>query len=240
MKKRLVLAIGLLGCASASDLNVLYSRGLKAARKDDWSTAMKDLAQFTSAACWTSKPDRRCREAFLALARGHERAGAPAKAWTSYDRALALPPHDKDAVVQESLQRVQTELADKLHASSDHGPVLVRYRDEVPDEYTLRSVTLTIDFTTQATRDKNAAELHSPDYTQLLAGPLPAGQHVLVVESVHDCKPGMDVPCARSRLHRSFAFESLPKEPTTVEVRAYADPGEDGAPAFPTAALTTR
>jgi hypothetical protein len=242
MRKALVfVAASMLGaCASASDLNVLYSRGLKAARKDDWAVAMKDLSQFTSATCWTAKPDQRCREAYLALARGHERAGAPAKAWASYDRALVLPPHERDAVVQESLQRVQTEVVDRLHQASEHGPVLLRYRDEVPDEYTLRSVTVTIDFTTQATRDKNAGELHSPDFTQLLAGPLAAGQHVLVVESVHDCKPGQDVPCTRSRLHRSFAFESLPKEPTTLEVRSYAEPGEGGAPATPSAALTTR
>jgi len=239
MKKVLLLAL-VAGCASASDLNILYNRGLKAARKDDWDTAMKDLSQFTSATCWTAKPDHRCREAFLALARGHERAGAPAKAWTSYDRALALPPHDRDAVVQEDLQRVQTELADKLHTAADHGPVLVRYRDEAPDEYSLRSVTLTVDFTTQATRDKNAAELHSPDFVQLLAGPLPSGEHVLLVEVVHDCKAHQGVPCARSVLHRSFAFDTLPKEPTTLEVRTYADAGEAGQPATPMAALAVR
>src|SRR5215510_1128347 len=132
MRKVIFWALALAACASASDLNVLYSRGLKAARKDNWDSAMKDLSQFTSATCWTSKPDQRCREAYLALGRGHERAGAAAKAWTSYDRALSLPPHDRDEVVQESLQRAQTELADKLRTSADHGPVLVRYKDEAP------------------------------------------------------------------------------------------------------------
>jgi hypothetical protein len=234
----LVLVHG--ACASKSDLSALYKQGIKAARKDDWDTAMKNLSQFTSAACWVAKPDPRCREAYLALGRGHERAGAAAKAWTSYDRALALPPHDKDDAVTESLQRVQTELADKLRQSSEQGPVLVRYRDEVPDEYSLRSVSIAIDFEPRVTRDKNAAELHSPDYAQVFAGPLPAGQHVLVVETIHGCKPNQDAPCAPSHLHRSFAFDSLPKEPTTIELRAYADPGEGGAPAMPTAAFTTR
>jgi hypothetical protein len=239
-KKGLILVLTLGACASQSDLNVLYKRGIKAARNDDWSTAMKDLAQFASATCWTAKPDRRCREAYLALARGHEHAGAPGKAWTSYDRALALPPHDTDAEVTESLQRTQTELASKLQQSSGHGPVLVRFRDEVPDEYSLRSVAIAIDFEPRVTRDKNAGDLHSPDFAQVFAGPLPAGEHVLVVDSVHSCKPNQDAPCAPSRLHRSFAFESLPKEPTTVEVRSYADPGEGGAPAMPTATLSTR
>lgn len=240
MKKGLILVLTLGACASASDLNVLYKRGSKAARNEDWDTAMKDIAQFASATCWTAKPDRRCREAYLMLARGHEHAGALAKAWASYDRALALPPHDKDAGVTENLQRTQQAVTEKLQQTSDHGPVLVRYRDEVPDEYTLRSVSIAIDFEPRVTRDKNAGELHSPDFAQLFAGPLPAGCHVLTIDSVHDCKPGQDAPCARSHLHRSFTFDSLAKEPTTVEVRAYADPGLDGAPAMPTAALSTR
>lgn len=47
----LVAASVVAGCASQSDLNILYNRGIKAARKDDWDAAMKNLAQFTSSAC---------------------------------------------------------------------------------------------------------------------------------------------------------------------------------------------
>jgi hypothetical protein len=240
MRRAAILLLALGACASQSDLKALYGRGIKAARREDWAVAMKDLSQFTSQACWTAAPDPRCREAYLALARGHERAGAPGKAWTSYDRALELPPHERDAGVEEQRARAQQQLVDKLQGASERGPVLLRYRDEAPDELTLRSVVLSIDFQPIVTRDKNAAELHSSEFAQLYAGSLPAGEHVLVVESVHDCKPGQDVPCTRSRTHRAFAFDTSPHEPATLEVRSYAEPAEDGAPARPTAALTRR
>lgn len=236
----LAALLALVACASQTDLNILYKRGIKAAHADDWAPALKDLDQFAGAACQGTRPDRRCREAYLAIGRGRERTGASAGAWTAFDRALALPPHDKDAAVQADLARAQTEVADKLQQASDHGPVLVRFRDEAPDEYNLHSVTISIDFQPVVTRDKNAAELHSPDFTQLYAGPLPSGQHVLVMEVVHNCKMGQDVPCARAQTHRAWSFDTEPHAPTTVELRAYADPGEDGQPARPTAALTVR
>jgi hypothetical protein len=240
MKRAFVAALLAAACASQADLNVLYNRGIKAARKDNWEVAMKDLSQFTRWTCWKAAPDHRCREADLALARGHDRAGAPAKAWASYDRALALPPHDKDPNVDELRARAQQQVVDKLQQGADRGPVVIRYRDEVPDEYTLRSVVISIDFQPVVTRDKNAAELHSPDFAQVFASSLPAGQHVLVVEAQHSCKAGQGVPCARSALHRAFAFDSEAKTPTTLELRAYADPAENGAPAVPVADLTTR
>jgi hypothetical protein len=242
----LTFVLALAACASSSDLTAQYNRGMKAARKDDWDTAMKELGQFVAESCPLAKPERRCRAAYLTIARGHERAGTFQKAWTAYDRVLMLPPQgkvdpqDDPAAVAESLQRVQAQLLEKLGQSSDRGPVLVRYRDEVPDEFSLRSVTVTIDFEPRVTRDKNAGELHSPDFAQVFAGPLPAGGHVLTIDSVHSCKPNQDAPCAPSKFHRSYDFASLPHEPTTIEVRAYADPGEDGKPAKPTAAFTTR
>ena len=104
----------------------------------------------------------------------------------------------------------------------------------------LRSVTISIDFTVVVTRDKNAGELHSADFMQIFAGPLTAGQHVLVVETVHNCKAGQEAPCARSEMHRAWSFESEGHAPTTLELRGYADPGEDGKPAMPTAAMTKR
>jgi hypothetical protein len=235
----LVLILAPTACASQSDLNTLYNRGIKAARKDQWEVAMKDLSQFTQYTCWKASPDKRCREAYLALAHGHERAGAPAKAWASYDRALALPPHDKDANVEQLRASAQQQVVDKLK-DDERGPVVIRYRDEVPDEYTLKSVVISIDFQPVVTRDKNATDLHSPDYVQVFASSIPAGQHVLVVEAQHSCKTGQDVPCSRSALHRSFAFDSAPHTPTTVELRAYGETSEGGGPTQPTAEMTTR
>jgi hypothetical protein len=241
MRKTLVLAtLALAACASDHDLNVLYSRGIKAARKDDWEPAMTNLASFTKAACPWTKPDARCREAYLALGRGHERRGAPAHAWASYDRALAMPPHEKDALVQENLGRARQELLDKQQSSNERGPVLVRYRDEVSEEYALRSVIISLDFQPVVTRDKNAGELHTPDYLQLHSGSIPAGGHVLEVESVHDCRAGMEVPCTRQRTRRSWAFDTETHTPLTLELSASADPGEDGKPAQPKIELTKR
>lgn len=235
-----IVAVAVAGCASQTDLNILYKRGIKEARKDDWAPAMKDLEQFANAACAGARPDRRCREAFLALGHSREGVGAPAGAWAAFDRALSLPPHEKDAAVQQDLARAQEEVVDKLKQQAEHGPVLVRYRDEVPEEYTLSSVTISIDFSPVVTRDKNVGELHSADFVQIFAGPLPAGQHVLVVEAVHACKTRQEVPCARSELRRAWSFESVGHAPTTLELRGYADPGEDGKPAQPTAAMTVR
>jgi tetratricopeptide (TPR) repeat protein len=241
MRRGLLLAVlALAACASQADLNVLYKRGLREARKDDFEHAMKDLDQFTGLTCGGARPDRRCREAYLALGHCRESAGAPASAWAAFDRAIALPPHEKDPAVKEDLARAEEEVADKLKQQADHGPVLIRYRDEVPEEYSLHSVTISIDFQPVVTRDKNAGELHSADFTQVYAGPLTAGQHVLVLDAVHNCKAGQEAPCARSELHRAWSFESEGHAPTTIELRGYADPGEDGRPAQPTAALTKR
>jgi hypothetical protein len=244
IESRLVIAltsvVALGACASQKDLNILYRRGIKEAKQDDFAAAAKDLEQFAGDACSGARADRRCRETYLALGHCRESAGAPAGAWAAFDRALALPPHDKDDAVKQDLSRAETEVTDKLKQQADHGPVLIRYRDEVPEEYTLRSVTISIDFQPVVTRDKNAAELHSPDFMQIYAGPLTAGQHVLVLDAVHACKTGQEVPCARSEIHRAWAFESEGHVPTTIELRGYADPGEEGKPAQPTASLTKR
>jgi hypothetical protein len=233
-----VLSLG--ACASQKDLNILFKRGIREAKQDDFAAAQKDLEQFAADACAGARPDRRCREAYLALGHSRESAGLPASAWAAFDRALALPPHDKDEAVKQDLARAETQVTDKLKQQADHGPLLIRYRDEVTEEYTLRSVTISVDFQPLVTRDKNAAELHSQDFLQIYAGPLTAGQHVLVLDAVHACKAGQDVPCARSQLHRAWSFDSEGHAPTTIELRGYADPGEDGKPAQPTAALTKR
>jgi hypothetical protein len=99
----------------------------------------------------------------------------------------------------------------------------VRYRDEMTDEFTARSVLVAIDFNPVHTRNKGAADLRGPDFTQLWSGTLPAGDHVLVVEAAHSCKPGMAARCAGSQVHRSWAFSSEAKTPTGLDVRAFAD-----------------
>jgi hypothetical protein len=129
---------------------------------------------------------------------------------------------------------------DKLQGSADHGPLLIRYRDEVPDEFTLRSVTISVDFAPVVTRDKNAGELHSPDFLPVFSGSFSPGGHVLEVESVHDCKMGQSVPCARSHVRRSWGFDTVARTPLTLELRGYADAGDDNAPAQPTVELTKR
>ena len=145
---------------------------------------MKDLAQFTSATCWTAKPDRRCREAYLALGRLRERRGAVASVWAAFDRALTAAPRSRRGRRGRTSRAPSTRSPTSCNLAGQ-GPILIRYRDELPDEYSLRSVTIAIDFAPVVTRDKNAGELHNADFAQIFGGPLPAGQHVLVVEAVH-------------------------------------------------------
>jgi hypothetical protein len=228
-----------LSCASQADLDDLYARGIKASREDNWKQAMSDLETFTAKACGQARPDPHCREAFLALGRGHERRGAPASAWVAFDAALALPPHARDAAVRQDLERAERELADK-HDAGERGPVIVRYRDEVTDEYTPRSLVVSIDLSPVFTKDKGVSELRSPDFTKLWSGPIPAGAHVLVVEALHGCKPGEAVRCAGSHARRAWAFDSRARAPVTLDVRAFAEPGEGDAPARPALDLRLR
>ena len=76
-------------------------------------------------------------------------------------------------------------------------PVVIRYRDEVTETYTPRSVVISLDFEPVVTRDKDVGELRSPDYRRLWSGSVSAGEHVLVVEMAHDCAPGGGPHCAR-------------------------------------------
>jgi hypothetical protein len=231
---RVAAVVVAMACASSADLDDMYTRGIKAARGGQWKTAMASLESFTTKACAGPRPDTRCREAYLALGRGHERRGAPAQAWVAFDTALALPPHNRDPAVREDLARAQQELEDQQREPAEQGPIVLRYRDEMPDEYTARSVMVSLDLSPVYTKEKDASELRSPDYTRIFGGLVRAGSHVLAVDAEHRCKPGEAVKCAASAAHHSWTFETHAKAPLILEVRAYAEPGEGDAPARPT------
>jgi hypothetical protein len=166
----------------------------------------------------------------VALGRNYERRGEPAEAWVAFDAALGFPPHTRDAAVREDRDRAQQQILDRRREGSDLGPVILRYRDEVTDEYTPRSVTATLDFSPVFAREKDASDLRSPEFTKIFGGLVSAGVHVLVVDAAHGCRPTEGVRCGPAAAHQAWTFESKAKSPVTLEVRAYAQPGEgDGA-----------
>jgi len=105
-------------------------------------------------------------------------------------------------------------------------------RDEVSDEFNARSLSVSVDFEQVVNKEKDASELHGADYRRIWGGSAPVGDHVLIVEAVHDCKPGMG-KCARSHLRKAWSFKSAVHAPVTIQVRAYAEDGEGDAPAHP-------
>ncbi len=122
----------------------------------------------------------------------------------------------------------------------DLTPVVILYKDEVDDgQYSLRSVVLSLDFEAVATRDKDAGELHSDGFHRVYGGSVPSGEHVLLVEAVHDCKPGGG-PCARSKLRRAWSFKSAGHEPKTIEIRAFSRTADGDSMARPVIELGTR
>jgi hypothetical protein len=215
----------LLSCSMGASPGELYDRGIKAARAEHWDQASADLEGFARKACGGGHPDKRCREAHLTLGRAYEQRGHAARAWVAFDTALTLPPHDADAEARDDLARLEQQLHDRQNASAGRGPVMVRYRDEMTDEFTARSVLVSIDFHPVHARNKGAADLRSPDFTQLWTGSLPAGDHVLVIEAAHACKPGVAAHCAASQVHRSWSFTSEARTPAGLDVRAVAEPG---------------
>ena len=229
-----------LGCAATAKPDALYASGLDAYGHDQMGPAAESLETFTEKACGPAHPDPRCREANLKLGHARERLGAPGGAWAAYDAALAFAPHTRDAAVQADLERTQRELVERNGQATERSPLVLRYRDEVGDEYNARSVVISLDFDPVLTKDKDASELRSADFRRVYGGSIPAGEHVLVVETVHDCKPGGGVPCARSRLRKAWPFRSVAHTPTTIEIRAYAEDGSADAPARPALEMTTR
>jgi hypothetical protein len=224
-----VVAAGLsMSCSMGVEPRVLYERGVQEGRAEQWEPAINDLESFTSKACEGPRPDKRCREADLTLGHAYEHRGAVARAWVAFDTALTLPPHDEEGAAREDLARVEQQLREQQSAGAGRGPVMVRYRDEMTDEFTARSVLVTIDFNPVHARNKGAAELRSAEFTPLWSGSLPAGQHVLVVETAHSCKPGMGARCAAAQVHRSWSFSSEAHTPMGLDVRAFGEPGAGG------------
>jgi hypothetical protein len=224
----LVAAAGLaLSCSMAANPTELYDRGTQEARAKQWEPATDDLEVFARKACHGARPDKRCRQAHLTLARACEHRGATARAWVALDTALTMAPHEDDGAVRDDLARLEQQLRDQQSGANGRGPVMVRYRDEMTDEFTARSVLVAIDFHPVHARHKGAADLRSPDFTQLWSGSLPPGDHVLVVEAAHACKPGVAAHCTASQVHRSWSFTSEARTPAGLDVRAIAEPGSN-------------
>ncbi len=233
MPPRILLAIALcFGCASAAKPGTLYRKGVDAFEADDMNGAVTALQAFVDKSCAPTSTDKRCREACIKLGHAHERLGSPAGAWAAYDAALAFGPHTRDEAVKADLARTQAQLAERKDRGGDQAPVVILYRDEVSDEFNARSLSVSVDFEQVVNRDKDASELHGADYRRIWGGSAPVGDHVLIVEAVHDCKPGMG-KCARSHLRKAWSFKSAVHAPVTIQVRAYAEDGEGDAPAHP-------
>ena len=210
-----------------ADPSELYERGVKESRAEQWEPAINDLESFVHKACEGTRADKRCRKADMTLGAAYERRGTPARAWVAFDAALTPPPHDEAGGGLEDRARVEQKLRDQQNAAGGRGPVMVRYRDEMTDEFTARLVTVAVDFNLVHARNKGAAELRSDEFTQLWSGVLPAGEHVLVIEAAHTCKPGTAAHCAASQVHRSWSFSSEAHAPTGLDVRAFAESGSD-------------
>ena len=222
-----------LSCSMTTNLTELHDRGLKEARAAQWEPAVADLEAFTGRACEGSQRDRRCRQAYFTLGRAYQQRGSVARAWVAFDTALAFPSNGEDDAAGAERAAVEQQVRDKQGGGAGRGPVMVRYRDEMTDEFTARYVLVSIDFNEVHARNKSARDLRSPDFTQLWAGSLPAGDHVLVIEAAHTCKPGSAGHCAASQVRRSWSFSSEARTPTGLDVRAFAEAGAGEGPARP-------
>jgi tetratricopeptide (TPR) repeat protein len=230
-----VLAVG---CGGSPE--ELYERGQASFKQDKLEPAVADLESFVHKSCGPTGAHQHCRQAYLTLGHVYEKQSAPGKAWAAYDQALTFGPHAGDEAIQTDRDRMREALAAAQQKATAQAPVIIRYRDEVTDEYTARSLVISLDFAPVVTRDKDVGELRSPDYRRLYSGSVAAGEHVLVIEMAHDCAPGGGAHCARSRLHQAWPFSALPHTPSTIDIRAYAESGEGDAPARPALDLVSR
>jgi hypothetical protein len=241
MFPRILLAIALsLGCASAAKPGTLYRTGVDAFEADDMAGAVTSLGAFVEKSCPPTSTDKRCREAYIKLGHAHERQGSPAGAWTAYDAALAFGPHTRDAAVKADLERTQAQLAERRDRGGDQAPVVILYRDEVGDDFNPRSLIVSVDFEPVVTKEKDASDLRSADYRRIWGGSAPVGDHVLMVEAVHDCRPGSGGRCARSHLRKAWPFKSVVHSPVTIQIRAYGEDGPGDAPTHPALDFTLR
>ena len=176
-----------LGCGGSPE--ELYERGQASFKQDKLEPAISDLESFVGKSCGPTGVHAHCRQAYLTLGHAYEKREAPGKAWAAYDSALTFGPHSADEAIQSDRDRMRDLLAASKEGDGA-APVIIRYRDEVTEDYTPRSVIISLDFQPVVTKDKDVAELHSPDFRRLYSGSVPAGEHVLVVEMAHDCGPG--------------------------------------------------
>ncbi len=228
----------LLGCGGSSTEQ--YKRGLNAFRHGRAAEARPLLERFAADGCGPGAVDQRCRKAYVTLGRIYEKQGALGQAWAAYDSALTFAPHAGDGAVAADLERAQQALVDRQGGETARGPVLIRYRDEVTEEYNPRSVIVSLDFEAVLTKDKDASELHSAEFRKVYGGSVAAGEHLLLVEVVHDCRPSGGVRCVRSHVRKAWPFQTAAHAPTTVEIRAYAEGGDGDHPARPTLEVSVR
>jgi hypothetical protein len=227
-----------LGCGGSPE--ELYERGQASFKQDKLEPAISDLESFVGKSCGPTGQHAHCRQAYLTLGHAYEKREVPGRAWAAYDSALTFGPHAADEAIQSDRDRMHDLLAAQQEKETGRAPVIIRYRDEVTEDYTPRSVSISLDFQPVVTRDKDVAELHSPDFRRLYSASVPAGEHVLVVEMAHDCAPGGGPHCARSRVHKAWPFSAAAHTPSTIEIRAYAQSGEGDNPSRPTLDVETR
>lgn len=232
------LVVSLAGACSPSP-DEAYSRGMAEFKAGKTEPGTSDLEAFVASKCRGGEQQARCRHANTTLGHTYEKQGALAKAWAAYDQALTYPPHKTDDTLTADRDRVRDGLAAKQGEEAGRTPVIIRYRDEVSDDFTPKSVVVSLDFAPVATRDKDVTELRSPDYSRLYSGSVAAGPHVLVVDMAHTCAPTAR-KCSRSNVHRAWPFTSAARTPTTLELRAFTEPEEGDTPAHPALELTSR
>ena len=232
----LVIGLGAAACSPSPD--ELYSRGMADFKAGKTESGTADLEAFVVKKCAGGEQPR-CRHADLTLGHTYEKQGALARAWAAYDQALTFPPHKTDDTLAGDRDRVRDALTSKQGEEAGRTPVIIRFRDEVTDDFTPKSVVVSLDFAPVATRDKDVGDLHSPEFSKLYSGSVAAGDHVLVVDMVHACAPSAR-KCARSNVHRAWPFTSAARTPTTLELRAYTEPEDGDTPAHPALELTSR
>ncbi|HLK88972.1 MAG TPA: hypothetical protein VKZ18_03705 [Polyangia bacterium] len=226
------------GCGGSPE--ELYERGQASFKQDKLEPAVADLEPFVRKSCGPTGAHQHCRQAYLTLGHAYEKQSAPGKAWAAYDQTLTFGPHAGDEAIQTDRDRMREALTAEQQKAAGQAPVIIRYRDEVTEEYSARSVVISLDFQPVITRDKDVGELHSPEFRRLYSGSVPAGEHVLVIEMAHDCAPGGGGHCARSRLHQSWPFSAPAHTPSTIDIRAYTESGEGDNPGRPALDLVLR
>ncbi len=230
--------VTMFGCSPSPD--ELYSRGMAAFKAGKTDAGTADLEKFVADKCAGGGEQPRCRHAQITLGHTYEKRGQLARAWAAYDQALTFPPHKTDDALTADRDRVRDGLTAQQGEEAGRTPIIIRYRDEVAEGFTPRSVTIALDFAPVMTRDKDVAELRSPEFHKVYSGSVAAGDHVLVVDVAHGCAPSAGPKCARSNLHRAWPFTSQARTPTTLELRAYTEPEDGDTPAHPALELTAR